>query len=256
MTDSSVPATSAKPEPQPVGKNSPVLRFDRVSVRLADERFSDVEQVCFEIGSGGVATIRLTDRRDSPIPALAIGDRPLEVSESIGVSGKVEFDGRPWGTESHGDELARRGQIGLVLGQPGWVNNLSVLENVILRQLHHTRRPRREILTEVQEMAYAIGLSEVPPRRISAMGRSELRRCEWVRAFLGNPRLIVLERPCALVERRYWDALSGWVKRAAGEGTAVLWLSRDADELNLVSGLATARYVMSGDTPSRLEVQR
>jgi len=133
-----------------------------------------------------------------------------------------------------------------VLTEPAWVNNLSVLENVLLKSLHHTRIRRSKLLADAQELAYAVGLAEVPARRMSGMSRSELRRAEWVRAFLGEPTLVLLQRPLGGIERGRWNSLVELVRRFLARGTAILWISDDGAEQRLVGELATRRYAMSG----------
>ena len=256
-TPTQTTSRAAIPASAETGSGS-VLRFDDVSAFLADERFANVRDIRFDLGRGELVLIALEDHRDSPLPGLAIGERSdapdgksggadaADDFSRIGMEGTVVFEGVSWSDRSAHEWLACRGRIGWVLTQPAWVNNLSVLENVLLKSLHHTRVPRSKLLAEAQELAYAVGLAEIPARRMSSLSRSELRRAEWVRAFLGRPTLVMLQRPLGGIEREHWGALVELVRRFLASGTAVLWLSDDVAEQRLVGELATRRYAMSG----------
>jgi len=246
----------------------PVLCFHGVSANLGDERFANIRNLSFTLNQGRCVAIALEDDRDSPIPGLAIGERVLATQANllanaaatnanqlpdggadpdlaVGMSGRVLFEGIAWENRSPQGLLACRGRIGWVLSQPGWVNNLSVLENVLLRQLHHTRVPRKQIVAAAQELAYAVDLAEVPARRMSSLSISELRRAEWVRAFLGWPSLVMLQRALHGIEHRHYEKLATVVRSALTHGTAVLWMANDDEEIAIAHSVAECRYRMS-----------
>jgi len=172
------------------------------------------------------------------------------------MSGRVLFEGVSWEYRSTYGLLACRGRIGWVLSQPAWVNNLNVLENVLLRQMHHTTIARKQLLAEAQELAYAAQLSEVPSSRMGALEVSTLRRAEWVRAFLGNPRLVMLHRAFNGIEHTHREALTKIVCNALKRGVAILWLAGARDELIAANGLASRQYAMTGPRMKRAEVIR
>jgi ABC-type sugar transport system ATPase subunit len=174
----------------------------------------------------------------------------------VGMSGRVLFEGVSWEYRSTYGLLACRGRIGWVLSQPAWVNNLNVLENVLLRQMHHTITPRKELLAEAQKLAYAVELSEVPAGRMGALEISTLRRAEWVRAFLGSPKLVILHRAFNGIEYRYFESLTKIVRDTLNRGTAIFWLAGERDELIAANGLASRRYEMVGPKMKLAEANR
>lgn len=256
----------------------PVLTMVNVTATLSDERFTDVAEITFDVSPGECVSIALQDHRDSPLPGFALGERigestmwsgnrpPSAAAKSrgflsteavdVGMSGRVLFEGVSWEYRSTYGLLACRGRIGWVLSQPAWVNNLNVLENVLLRQLHHTIIPRSQLLAEAQELAYAVDLPEVPAGRMSALEISKQRRAEWVRAFLGNPRLVMLHRAFNGIEHSHRDALTKIVRNALSRGTGVLWLAGARDELMAANGLASRQFTMNGSRMKRAEVGR
>ncbi len=259
------------------GNDEPVLTMVNVTATLGDEHFTDVEGVSFGISPGECMSIALQDHRDSPLPGFALGERIAESTASrsgkpgqsaaaksrgflssetadVGMSGRVLFEGVSWEYRSTYGLLACRGRIGWVLSQSAWVNNLNVLENVLLRQLHHTRTPRKQLLAEAQELAYAVGLPEVPAGRMGTLETSKLRRAEWVRAFLGNPRLVLLHRAFNGIERNHHESLIKIVRQSLSRGTAVLWVASANEELTVANRLASHKYAMVGPKLKPAEV--
>jgi len=261
------------------GEAEPVLTMVNVTATLGDERFTDVKDITFDIPTGECVSIALQDHRDSPLPGFALGERIAEAASmtstnrspsaaakthgflraethDVGMSGRILFEGVAWEYRSTYGLLACRGRIGWVLSQPAWVNNLNVLENVLLRSLHHTTIARKQLLAEAQELAYAVDLPEVPAGRMGSLEISTLRRAEWVRAFLGNPRLVLLHRAFNGIEHSHRDALTKIVRDALKRGTAILWLAGARDELIAANGLASRQYVMAGPRMNRAEANR
>lgn len=140
-------------------------------------------------------------------------------------SGKVEFMGRDWQAISEFEAARRRGLIGRVFEAMGWVSNLDVYENIVLAERHHTSRPESNILQEVNELMTTAGFDAIPACRPHLLRRDELRRAQWVRAFLGKPALVLLERPELDVYRDDRRRLVDLVCKSVGEGSAVVWLS-------------------------------
>lgn len=239
-----------------------VLSFQAVSARLADERFSDVVSISFDLPAGQCLSIALAGRQDSPLPGLALGERVsgtlrfetdasggqrLQRSASnVGMAGRILFAGVDWQERSAYDQLACRGRIGWVFSEPAWVNNLNLLENVLLRPLHHSTVDRAALMTQAQALADQVDLAEIPPARMRQFDRSHLRRAEWVRAFLANPQLILLHRALTAVESVHHSALRRLVQQALERGAAVLWLASDPEELQIAESLSEQRFQMIG----------
>jgi phospholipid/cholesterol/gamma-HCH transport system ATP-binding protein len=157
--------------------------------------------------------------------------------------GHVLFQGDAWTTMLPEQVLQRRAQIGRVFDGHGWISNLNVNENVTLSQRHHTRRPATEILTEAEALARAFGLSELPKIRPALVSHQDLRRFEWIRAFIGQPLLVLLERPMQGVPLEHLPRLLGAVREACAHKAAVLWLT-DKDRIERLP--PAAQYVMRG----------
>jgi phospholipid/cholesterol/gamma-HCH transport system ATP-binding protein len=139
--------------------------------------------------------------------------------------GQVEFRGRDWSSLSIFDAARQRGWIGRVFETIGWISNLDVHENIVLSQRHHTSRPDRDIMQEATALVRDAGFSEMPSCRPHLLRRDELMRAQWVRAFLGRPALVLLERPELDVHHDDLERLAQMIAAGRAGGTAVVWLS-------------------------------
>lgn len=144
-------------------------------------------------------------------------------------SGSVSFSGSEWRELSALRACAARGRIGRVFAGEGWISHLDVSENVTLAQRHHTSRPEPEILEEASRLARLAGLADVPAVRPDKLAEEDLQRYQWVRAFLGGPALVLLERPDAGLTPGAVDGLYALVTAAVERRATVLWL-RLADD--------------------------
>ena len=139
--------------------------------------------------------------------------------------GSVRFLGHDWSTLDDGEFNALRSLIGRVFYRGSWLDHLSIAENVLLPQLHHTRLPRERLLAEAALLARRFGLPGLPtgdPRRAD---RRELQYAACVRALLGRPRLLVLEHPTAGVYPDVLAPLIAEVRAVCDRGGAVLWMT-------------------------------
>lgn len=214
MTD--VPQSEpAIPEPN----RASVLEFRNVTVRQAGYHVEMLHDLTFCLRESELMLIRLEEGREHlPVAAAALGlITPRE--------GEVLFQGEDWQLQTPEANEHRRAQIGRVFAEPRWISNLTILENVLLSRRHHTTVPDQEILENAQDWARRFGLSEIPPIRAALVPADEERRAEWVRAFHGRPKLLLLERPMYTAPGEYLAPLISAVRAACAAGAAVLWES-------------------------------
>jgi phospholipid/cholesterol/gamma-HCH transport system ATP-binding protein len=170
---------------------------------------------------GTLAAVTLTaGTRTLPLADTAQGLCPLE-------AGEARYRGVPWASCPPRTAAARRGEIGRSFAGPGWVSNLDLEENICLRLRHHTRRPLPEILEECRQYARRFGLPEIPSGRPARQPADVLQVAQWVRAFMGEPPLIVLEHPDRDVYPEQMSRLERHVLAALARGCSVLWIGRE-----------------------------
>ncbi len=154
---------------------------------------------------------------------------------------QVRFGGEPvdlW--HLHGDE---RDRIRIVHQDLGLVPTLSTVENLGLGRGYDTGlggriRWRREV-ERAQELLLRFGLAPDVRQPVGALSAAEQAAVAIVRALQDwddtRPGLLVLDEPTASLNRGEVDALFREVRRVAGLGAGVLFVSHVLDE---VLGLA------------------
>jgi len=152
-------------------------------------------------------------------------------------AGVIHWQGKAWSSFAPLAELEARARIGRVFEKNSWVSNLNVLENVTLSQRHHTERPEREIIAEADALAKYFGLTETPRQRPAFVSKRELKMAEWIRALIGKPLLLLLERPEAGVPDDNLPQLMDAVQAALQRGAAAIWQT-DRDAVWSASSLA------------------
>jgi phospholipid/cholesterol/gamma-HCH transport system ATP-binding protein len=155
--------------------------------------------------------------------------------------GTVRFLGRAWSEIRSDQANALRGRIGNVLRRGAWIPHLTLLDNLLLPQLHHTRRPYAQIRTEAARWAAWFGLTGVPLARPDELPPAILRRAACIRAFLGAPSMIIVESSPEGLGDGLLGPLINAMRIMRDRGGAVLWFVQDNDLYEDRSLPATAR---------------
>jgi phospholipid/cholesterol/gamma-HCH transport system ATP-binding protein len=123
----------------------------------------------------------------------------------------------------HADVL--RGHIGRLFHRPMRPDTPDVANRVLLRRLHHTRTPEATLRSEAVQLAQRFGLPGLPAGPARGLTDVDLLRAGCVRAFLGQPRLVILELPVAAQQDDLLPALLAVGAEARGLGATVMWLA-------------------------------
>jgi phospholipid/cholesterol/gamma-HCH transport system ATP-binding protein len=223
-----------------------VLRFDDVWLSLPDHHGVGLA-VDLTLGAGDLVLVQPGDeQQERALVDIACGLVPPQ-------RGAVRFLGRAWSDLEPDQANALRGRIGHVVREGAWLPYLSLLDNILLPQLHHTRSTYDELRAEAARLAARFGLPGVPTGRPAEMPPTVLRRAACVRAFLGAPALIVLETLEGGVDGRLLAPLIDAMRIARDRDAAVLWFAQDSDLNQDPSLPATARLRLLGDALVPLE---
>jgi len=222
------------------------LEFERVAVESGHLYDSAIWQVSFRLRRGELALIHLEEGH----LRIPLADAAQGLVDPV--QGNVFFQGENWSTVSHERKHSERAKIGRVYDEPGWISDLDMDENITLSQRHHTRRTESEIRDEASELARLFSLPGLPHGRPSSMRAPDLRRAACVRAFLGKPDLLILERPTAGVFPAIMPALMAGVSRARERGAAILWTTDNWELWNDPGINPTIRCKMTGSQMSIL----
>ncbi|WP_337875724.1 organic solvent ABC transporter ATP-binding protein [Elioraea sp.] len=179
--------------------------------------------ITLEVGAGELVLVEIGGPRRAAAFADAVCGR-LAPAE-----GAVRFLGRDWRAESGETANALRGRIGRHFAADSWLPWLTVAENVLLAALFHTRIARGALLAEAARRARAFGLPGLPAGFPETVAPADLACAALVRAFLGAPRLVVLEHPTGVLGDAILPPLLDAIRAVRDQGGAVLWLTHGSD---------------------------
>jgi phospholipid/cholesterol/gamma-HCH transport system ATP-binding protein len=202
-----------------------ILEFAGVTIDdEAHEYDAGLKDVSFALQAGELALVML----ERPRFRTPIADAAGGLIEPD--AGRVMFNGRDWQHTLATRASVQRFSIGRVFEGQSWISNLDIDENILLPSAHHTRRPERELREEAEKLSRHFGLAEgLPTIRPAKATADQLRRAACVRAFMGEPRLLILERPAQTVHFSNHGPLAASVNAARKRGAAVLWLTSLAE---------------------------
>lgn len=218
-----------------------ILEYKDVTVHTVSSQMGGISGVNLSLGRGEIALVNLEEGREH-IPLA-----PLAQGVLVPDSGRVFFHGADWTEMSASRQSIERGRIRRVYEHYGWVTNLDVMENLCLAECHHTRRPLAEVEEEVKGLARRFGMESIPAARPTRVHGMVLRKLEWVRAFVGTPELILLERPLFGAPKADSPKLIEAVCEASRRGVAVLWLTEDVRVMECRELGTVRRFRMDGE---------
>ncbi|HMP73810.1 MAG TPA: hypothetical protein PKE55_11165 [Kiritimatiellia bacterium] len=222
------------------------LRFEGVTLAGDPHYETGLEEVCFELRAGELMVVRLIG--DLVFTPLADAAQGLCSPEA----GKVWLGEECWGEVAADREQGMRHRMGRVFEQEAWLSNLDVDENITLAERYHTDRPEAEIYAEAEALARAFGLPGLPTTRPAMTPRLDLDRCEWVRALLGSPEVVILERPGRDVPMRYTETLMKKVNEVRGRGGAAMWITNDPEVWSHPHFSQALHFVIEGSKMSSI----
>ena len=200
---------------------APILKLSDVTIESGTEYEFGLSNVSFELKAGELWLVRI-EREDERLPLADAAEGLVPPTQ-----GRVTFLGEDWRGMSADQAATGRGKIGRLFEDEGWINELDLDENIMLSQRHHTRRSEADILDEAVNFARLFGLPGLPRGRPASVRRPDLRKAACIRAFLGQPTLIILERPERGLYADLITPLVNAVQSARQRGAAVLWLASD-----------------------------
>ena len=115
-----------------------MLQFDDVRLPLPDQDQVGVA-VDLTLRAGDLVLVQPGDEQHEQVLA------DVACGVVLPERGAVRFFGRPWPEVPPDQANALRGRIGHLLRRGAWLPSVTLLDNILLPQLHHTRRPYAEI---------------------------------------------------------------------------------------------------------------
>ena len=210
-----------------------VLRFEDTIIVTDPERGAATEAINLSIYGGDLVLMR-----------LALTTRFADVCSGLihPIRGGVYFLGNNWQMLPPDQSNAMCGRIGRVFSTGSWIEHSPLIENILLPQLHHTRRGVDRIRDEAAALAELFGLPGLPLGLPGSFMPVDLQRAACVRAFLGQPWLILLEEPTAGMGPNFLFALINAIRSVRDRGAAVIWMTGRDEVWNDLSIPAAYRY--------------
>jgi phospholipid/cholesterol/gamma-HCH transport system ATP-binding protein len=227
-------------------RSTPVLQLDDVWLTLPEQHEVGIA-VDLTLGAGDLVLVHPGDEEHEQLLADVVCGLVAPAR------GTVRFLDRAWSEAPADQANALRGRIGHVLRRGAWIPHLSLLDNVLLPQLHHTRRPYAAVRAEAARWAAWFGLAGLPTGRPRDVPPAILQRAACIRAFLGAPSLIVVESQPGGLGDGLLAPLVNAMRAARDRGAAVLWFVQDAGLYEDRSLPATGRLRLLGDALVPLE---
>ena len=171
-------------------------------------------------------------------------------------AGSVRFLGNDWAAASDEVAAAMRGYIGRIYGPGSWVGSLGTDINIILSQLHHTRRHELALRAAAAELAFGFGLPGLPVSRPAALPDADLLRAACVRAFVGEPQLVLLDNGMVEEIAGLRMALLNAVAALRDRKAACIWLTNRGPVWHDRSIPATMRLRLSDNGLANVQTLR
>ncbi|QHI95610.1 ABC transporter ATP-binding protein [Aristophania vespae] len=142
--------------------------------------------------------------------------------------GRVRCLGLEWKDLEDRRASALRGRIGRIFQGNEWIELYPMQMNILWQRLYHSKTSLNELIKEAVKLSIRFGLPGLPTQLPGKLSSLDLRRAEYVRAFMGNPSLMLLEEPVTIEPSELYDAFLGELTAVRERGCAVIWISSDA----------------------------
>ena len=132
---------------------------------------------------------------------------------------------------------ARRLGIGMVFQHFSLFEALTVAENIALAL--SGRFDPKALAERITRVSAQFGLPLEPTALVADLSVGERQRIEIVRCLLQEPRLLIMDEPTAVLTPQEADQLFVTLRRLAGDGCAVLYISHRLEEVKQLCHDAT-----------------
>lgn len=167
--------------------------------------------------------------------------------------GKVVFCQREWSGDDYMRLFRMRSRIGRVFEGQAWIENLNLEENVTLAARHHGASSA-VVAEQVRYWTPRLGLRGLSRKRPAFVEPSISQAHQWVRALLGSPRLLLLERPLQFLSAEWMPKLVAAIDEVRSRGAAVLCFANDSDSLSSAAFAAPrSRWKLENQHLQRVE---
>lgn len=151
-------------------------------------------------------------------------------------SGSLALSGIPFSPSGPADAL-RQG-IAMVHQHFSLVPNMTVVENLMLGRARRLL-DQSDMIGRITSLAREYGLHVDPHSVIDELSVGERQRVEIVKCLLGNPRLLVLDEPTAVLRPEETSVLLSICRRLAESGKSIILVTHKLAEIAKVADRTT-----------------
>ena len=166
--------------------SEPVLQMQDVAHPGLPGRLEAFEALNLELCEGEAVLVSCSEGQAFALPDLIAGLLQPE-------RGKVLYCGKAWKEMRIREQDSHRGSLRIQVSNGGWVNNLTMMENIILQCREHSGQRDAQLLSEASELGRKFDLDPIPGGHPHELGNMIRSRCAWVRLCMGQPSLIYVE---------------------------------------------------------------
>jgi ABC-type uncharacterized transport system ATPase subunit len=149
--------------------------------------------------------------------------------------GTMLWEGKPVSVAD--PNAARALGVGMVFQHFSLFETLTVAENIALGL--GIKQPIKQLAAQIADVATRYGLAVDPYRHVHHLSVGERQRVEIVRCLLQEPRLLIMDEPTSVLTPQEADGLFVMLRRLAGEGCSVLYISHKLEEIKALCHGAT-----------------
>ena len=150
-------------------------------------------------------------------------------------AGEIELDGRPVTIAS--PARARALGIGMVFQHFSLFEPFTVTENI--RLAVPGGESMADLARRIRDVSRQYGLPLDPSALVADLSVGERQRVEIVRCLLADPRIIILDEPTSVLTPQEASQLFVTLRKLAGEGRAILYISHRLEEVRELCQTAT-----------------
>ena len=143
----------------------------------------------------------------------------------------VCFLGQAWSELGREQAFLLRREVGRVQYRGNWMESHSVMDNILLPMMHNSIATESSLRQDASALAQQFGLPGLPTLPPSQVPEADLCRAACVRAFLGQPLLVVLEHPLNPATSGLLGPMMNAIQQVRRRQGAVLWFSEFLDQV-------------------------
>jgi polar amino acid transport system ATP-binding protein len=128
---------------------------------------------------------------------------------------------------SAGELAALRARIGMVFQHFNLWPHLTVLQNLIEAPVHVQKRPRREVITEAEELLDRVGLLDKKNAFPARLSGGEKQRVGIARALAMRPELLLFDEPTSALDPELVGEVIAVMKTLAKGGMTMLVVTHE-----------------------------